>query len=466
MWTYDGMQHVATKHKFIYVRANLSSYVSLEDASRLWLLQPQVLFHPKFRIAGTPDDVRASLTAAGYDEVTVDSVINGGITGNNYQTDMREAYINELTSYRSWYRSALHTQMNIVGARLFDVILAVNPEAAKRVRTKEQARAMGVAQAITSKRTVSLQTRIDNLQPGKVLDVSKLQPNGTGARSVNAGIARRYGSPLLPIVSADLDHYIMAVNMLPGGAQRYEQAVEDVRQQLGVPAGGMIPIPGQVTAAIPIPQLPPKIKSTAAPPIVVAPQEAPVLPAYPIFSYKQKQEIAKRKDLESRTQAIPIPAPQVNIVPMPGDLPLPPSIGDIPLPSPPPSMESLPSPPSMSGVPLPSPPPPMESLPSPPSMSGVPLPSPPTPIGSLPSPPQLANIPLPSPIRSSSSESFLNASVDSMDFGPNSFDSNSSSSNSFDSMDFGPNSFDNSSSSSSNSFDSNSLNFVGVPPML
>lgn len=85
---------------------------------------------------------------------------------------------------------------------------------------------------VTSRSTASLQSKLDVLEPGKVLDVSRLQADGTGARASAAPTARskKLMYPDLPIVSMDLEHYALALTML---SEDHSQALAYVEAASG-----------------------------------------------------------------------------------------------------------------------------------------------------------------------------------------------------------------------------------------
>ena len=87
----------------------------------------------------------------------------------------------------------------------------------------------------------SILERISRLQPGKVLDVSKMTPTGTQAVIVNRPATSRSTKIMgdtLPIVSSDLEHYLMAIDMLPGGRQRYAADIQAFKSRMAAKTGG------------------------------------------------------------------------------------------------------------------------------------------------------------------------------------------------------------------------------------
>lgn len=102
---------------------------------------------------------------------------------------------------------------------------------------RDPAAVPGAPRARGARKVEALAGKIAKLSPGKVLDVSGITANGAGTRVVPqpGPRSKKYRSPNLPIVSSDLDHYITAVRMLPGGETRHAADVEHVRRLFGTP---------------------------------------------------------------------------------------------------------------------------------------------------------------------------------------------------------------------------------------
>lgn len=162
-----------------------------------------------------------------------------------------------------------------------------------------QANTQGQTKA-AGRTAASLQEKIAKLEPGKVLDVSKITPTGTGVTSIKRPTttkSTKYGGPTLPIVSADMEHYLIAIDQLPGGRAQYAAEIESVQAKFangprspkspktvaalalpGKPFPGALPVP---TVTIPFPTgkspvLPTASKGKTSPILAV-----PIIPAMP-----------------------------------------------------------------------------------------------------------------------------------------------------------------------------------------
>jgi hypothetical protein len=337
LWTLPASNEALAKHEFISVTPGMSSRVNITDTRSIWRQNSAIIFQTGYRIAGTPADVTAVLTEAGVPAPGIEAVMTTAITSDNYETTALPMYQEELEQYREWMRSVTKSNAESPGAKLFDVMTVVNPDIIRRARTVKEAKALGIAPrgGKGRTRTVSLADRLAKVPAGKVLDVSELQTDGTGSRAINPPTrSRKFGSPNLPMVSADLEHYVMAIDMLPGGRDRYTADIDYVRllfSQTGpiqaqtallpVGPGAVPPVPIAPTPVVPgpiatQPQIPasPLLTGTAIP------QTELITPtrAYPMFTKLQRK---KRKEAAEKAKVpvqglqprVPVPAPPLTI---------------------------------------------------------------------------------------------------------------------------------------------------------
>ena len=288
LWTLEAMEDAKTKHQFIMVSPLATPRVSITDAQRLWMLNPNIVFQTGYRIAGTEPDITAALTPLGISAENIEDLMASSITSTNYDTTMSQVYFEELESYNAWRRSVLKANVDSPGVKLFDIMAAINPDVVAKAKATGQAKTLGVANKTTKGRgrnVKSLSQKLAELDQGKVLDVSGINPDGSGTKSIPPPVrVRKYGSPNLPMVSADLDHYITAINMLPGGQERYAADINYVRQlfqQTGfATTGAILTVPGDV----PIPITPQVPLPTTTPRVPNIPQTTPQIPTTTIFS--------------------------------------------------------------------------------------------------------------------------------------------------------------------------------------
>jgi len=250
-WSIELLQDAAAKHEFILVTPTSSSRVPIIDAQRLWMINPRIIFQTGYRIAGTPEDITSVLISQ-YSQDEVAELVETAITHDNYHSTMKPIYNDEVVAYNTWKRSAVKVNDSAPGVKLFDIMAAVNPVLLNQVKSTKQAKALGVTVAgkTVSRAAKPLAAKLAALPFGKVLDVSKLKDNGSGATTSDpplpGGRSKKYGSPTLPIISSDLDHYLLALSMLPGGVAAYNNEVISMTNlfaqvSIGKPAAKPLP---------------------------------------------------------------------------------------------------------------------------------------------------------------------------------------------------------------------------------
>lgn len=319
-WSLPAAETAQEKHEFIMVTKGYTPRVNMTDAHRIWMDNNSVVFQTGYRIAGTAEDITDALLAANVAQEDIVDLLNTSITVDNYSNEMKSVYNEEIALYNAWMRSVLKSNADAPGAKLFDVMAAVNPDLLHRVKSTQEGKTLGVTTGkARGRRMQSLIDKIAKLAPNKVLDVSRLKPDGTGTRSIDPPVtARKLGSPNLPIVSSDFEHYLMAINMLPGGQERYAADVEYVRQLFTqTPAKTTAKARPAILGVGTIPTFP--ITSVPTPTTVFNPvlqgravpqteQIVPV-PVRPTFTKSQREKIKKREEVVRQAQP-PMPPPQ------------------------------------------------------------------------------------------------------------------------------------------------------------
>jgi len=268
-WTLEALDDAKVKQQFIFVSPAGASRVYIIDAQTLWRTNPDIIFQTGYRIAGTPEDITNVLLQQGIDPTNIEELMASAITSNNYAHELAEIYNEETASYNAWRRAVIKANVDAPGVKLFDVMVAINPEILTRVKTDKQAKAMGLTTGLPKKtrgRAIeSLFDKIARLPPGKFLDVSKLEPSGTGTHPTDAPTkrSRKYGVPGLPIISSNLDRYLLAIRMLPGGEAQYANEVAQIRELFArLQTGPIITIPGGPTNTVPLITTAPRMPGT------------------------------------------------------------------------------------------------------------------------------------------------------------------------------------------------------------
>lgn len=217
-WSLSEMEAAKRSSQFVFVTETNNSMSNMTQATKMWVSSPEVIYQTGYRIAGSPQDIAAELQSLGIFKADIDNLVATAVNNTNYQTSMAALYHQEILAYKNFRKAVNKSGLESQGTTLETLVKTFNPEL---MLEKKKGKAKG---------HVDLAERIVELKSGHVLDVSKLEPNGTGARSIPPPSVRskKYGSPNLPIVSSDFEHYLMAIRMLPNGEEKYYDAINYV----------------------------------------------------------------------------------------------------------------------------------------------------------------------------------------------------------------------------------------------
>lgn len=230
-------------------------FLSLSGADGYFQTRPTLIYVPAFRLAGEDRNVRQVLANLGESQAAIDAAIAGAYTRQSLaRADVRARFDQEVAGAAAGRQARPRRQPLItLGPQLTAVMQGLtNAQAAGQQVISQAPRApraptagaaaggaaagAGAGRGRTGPRTTLL-SRLQGLQQGQVLDVSKLTAEGTGARVVvmpGQG-SRKFGVPGLAIVSSDAAAYQRAVQQLGAGyeqfGQRYQAALAQAGQQ-------------------------------------------------------------------------------------------------------------------------------------------------------------------------------------------------------------------------------------------
>jgi len=245
-WSDESMRDAIDRSQLILVSSRVPEFpateskrISILDIPQLWGQNPDLIFQTGYRIAGLISDVTKALEDGGVDENDIQEILDSAITYQNHNNEMRDAYNDEYKSYTQYHRNAIYSNTLTRGYTLIDIAAGVNPNLLSYPTKSIRAKITSVARG---KRVQSLQEKINTLPEGKVIDVSRLNPDGTGATKIPIPPSRssKRGTPDLPIVSSDFQHYVLAIRMLPNGETVYQNNIDYMKQVYGYEG----PIPG------------------------------------------------------------------------------------------------------------------------------------------------------------------------------------------------------------------------------
>ena len=269
-WSREAADKAEQKGLFIRVGGATVGKRYLSGAKRSWAhLDPeenQTVYSVENRITGTPENIRVALQYANFSPAEIDKVLAGVITSANYDKEMAnkvEAELelrNRIKSVKPAVQSYEMPQIVWFAQNLKNAVISTKT-GEQRVPVGSPGRA-GAGESLVNK--------VNNLAPGKVLDVSGMDSNtGKGVRAVaNPKTAKsgKYGSGGIPIISNNLEKYIRALELVYGADARTKYAAEIAIVTKALTGVGKAPSPraGQ-NVAFPAPTRSPARAAPAAP---------------------------------------------------------------------------------------------------------------------------------------------------------------------------------------------------------
>lgn len=217
--------------------------LSLGGAEDIWKKYPDFIYEPFFRLAGTPDNVRTVLLDLTDNNVAkADSLIDKAITSENYDVPLAEGGQMETFDqiYQEYKASRVLAKKNKIEGYnaagqpipTLDILPAIK-EALKEGEVTEKTKPLAPSRkrVTSTKATQNLLFRMEHLPAGKVLNVSKLDKEGKGARTINtpSNQSKFVGFDIgqLPIVSDNLEGYTNAIRELEMNAQEEGRKTEE-----------------------------------------------------------------------------------------------------------------------------------------------------------------------------------------------------------------------------------------------
>jgi len=186
------------------------------------------IYIPTLRLAGNPEEIRSVLQSQGMQSNQVEDYINSAYTSQNYsvsvnQGGLKEHYDNEVNQYLT-FKNSQTTQKGVsdgptVSLEMLAYLVDNLPQATTgktSTRPKLSGQTRVTSPVKRSGRKISLTTRLQQLQPNKVLDVSNMKDEGTGIKSIDkpGPGSKKIGLPEWPIVSSHADKYSLALELL------------------------------------------------------------------------------------------------------------------------------------------------------------------------------------------------------------------------------------------------------------
>jgi hypothetical protein len=206
------MKKASDKKTFVRVTSQEGKSITdrrITGVKNVWTKFPRDVFSTAFRISGTPEDITLALRNANVSEIDIQNALANAITSTNWNNTAKAIYDLELKEYKDVKDTEVKTKptsnFNLKGGNGAWLRKAKISSGVVKVEKKTVGKGGG--------RGKSLGERIKSLEPGRVLDVSKMLANLTGAKRAAApGLnSQKRGVPGLALVSSDPTNYYNAL---------------------------------------------------------------------------------------------------------------------------------------------------------------------------------------------------------------------------------------------------------------
>lgn len=246
----DEMINRAREGSYYIKLGNKGGTLTVTGAPGYWQRDgnQNVIYIPSMRIAGTPEDITQVLrTNYNASDADIQQYISSGFTSQNYnvpaeQGGKAEEFDQEVEEYKKFRQNKENQkQADIVNGRVprplelsdLDWIIPGLPEATTAKSSgagrRTPSKTKPTSGAAKGAKAGGLAQRIQQLAPGKVLDVSNMNESGTGIKTINqpGQGSKKFGVQGLPIVSSDATNFERALTELsltPDQQQAYLHA--------------------------------------------------------------------------------------------------------------------------------------------------------------------------------------------------------------------------------------------------
>jgi len=239
-WTPERYQEAVENQQFIVVTPIGVPRVNVTDIKPIWVLKPEFVFNPKYRVAGKKEDIIKDMTNAGYDDEQLAEIINdtdeNSITKDNIESltdeDGQLVYDVEVANYEQWRDDFLKSKEDVKGLTLFELLKMVNPHMSMVEEKKVFPRIPTTTTTTTNKsvkpspspkgkvgrKSTALQEKVNKaLDEDKIINVTNITATGTGTTTgVRRTRTRLFVAPNLPITSSKLQGVLTAIDLLGG----------------------------------------------------------------------------------------------------------------------------------------------------------------------------------------------------------------------------------------------------------
>lgn len=330
-FTDEAMKKAFNEGNFIRVvnESKASSTRKMSSAMKKGFTEGEIfIMNDKYRLTGTPENIRLALLAKGESDNYIRQLINDAITVDNYENDKFDAFRDEVLS-----AAELKSKRHDTLAYEWEYIMwfGANVKDATIVKEEKDANGVSVLKTINNCRTKTkdIRTEYNCLKPGQVMDVSNIDPKvGTGYKKLNkAPIKGKFTGGSTKIYSNNENNFIAAMRLIHGDQfEEHKDEVETFRLAYNASSvGKKAKKSSKQSKGLPsftgLPQYDARAKTVALAEEVVfptSPSSPSPSPKSTVPAFKRTPPLKKRVELASPVSfetksKLPTPNPKVNV---------------------------------------------------------------------------------------------------------------------------------------------------------
>ena len=212
------IQNARTAHR--YIKADGNGDLMLTGASNYWREHPEYHYIPRYRIAGSEDDIRFRLREYGINDREINELISTSYTLSSVEFERKHEYEKEIELIKEFKKTKPKDKVLLldladvhskVKNRDFTVVSTFTKNKdGILVQEAKQSKRKGI------KRNMSFKERVENIEDGYVLDVSTLTSEGKGSKYMKAPTELSSKKPIrdFRLVSNNVDGMRHALTLL------------------------------------------------------------------------------------------------------------------------------------------------------------------------------------------------------------------------------------------------------------
>lgn len=249
--TADKTQLAKDKHYYIKVGTPSVSHLSLTGCQGRWKKEPNFIYLPTFRLAGSNEAVRAVLKQNAYSEADINNAIKHAYSATNQGGDFQK----EMEACQAFRSTKPKVAKNPVTAESLKLLLKGELKLVPRNTITQPSR------VTTNSKVEPIASQLANLAEDKYLDVSKMKANGSNITKRPLAVlnkrTKRVAIDSVRIISSNEENLVAALRLLgktdaevEADCQNWRENSQRIKTQL---AERKSPVTKRVKSPIPVP---------------------------------------------------------------------------------------------------------------------------------------------------------------------------------------------------------------------